>query len=60
MLKIKKINIRNLFNSLYFEIKEIKDITNKNKIKGNENDNKKDAFLTSLILIIPNNKQLYS
>ena len=54
-------NIRNLFNSLYVEIKEIKDITNKNKIKEKEIDNNnKDAFLTSLNNINNNYNYYYN
>ena len=55
------INMKNLFNSLYDDIKEIKDITKNNNInKEKENINNKNAFLTSLNNINNNYNYYYN
>ena len=54
------INIKNLFNSLYDEIKEIKAITTRNNLnKEKENITNKNAFLTSLSNVHNNNFNYY-
>ena len=55
------ININYLFNSLYDEIKEIKDITNNtNENKEKDNINNKNAFLTSLNQVNTNYNYFYN
>lgn len=55
------INMKNLFNSLYDDIKEIKNITKNNNInKEKENINNKNAFLTSLNNINNNYNYYYN
>ena len=54
------INIKGLFNSLYDEIKEIKEITNNNANKEKEIINNKNAFLTSLNQVNNNYNYYYN
>ena len=55
------INMKKLFNSLYDDIKEIKDITKNNNInKEKENINNKNSFLTSLNNINNNYNYYYN